>query len=155
MPAPIQLDNGLYLIDLRFQGAPGVIASYLLAGPGDVAGVRLQGPNYVRPPTPPPELDPALWNGSIDRIMALTPIPAVLYLTHFGPFADAPRHLHELRTRLQIWGDIIHTAMRASPHRADVIQTLETAATPALRIQADADTVARYELAATYGMSVD
>jgi glyoxylase-like metal-dependent hydrolase (beta-lactamase superfamily II) len=122
---------------------------------GDVAGVRLQGHNYVRPPTPPPDLDLGLWNASIDRIMALQPIPAVLYLTHFGPFADAPRHLHELRTRLQIWGDIVHTAMRGGQTRAEVIHTLELAGTPALRLQAEEDAVRRYELAGSYEMSTD
>ncbi|HUS16373.1 MAG TPA: MBL fold metallo-hydrolase [Chloroflexia bacterium] len=122
---------------------------------GDVAGVRLQGHNYVRPPTPPPDLDLALWNGSIDRIMALDPLPGVLYLTHYGPFGDAPRHLHELRTRLEIWSGIVHTAMRDGQDRAAVIHTLELAGTPALRLQADEDGVARYELAGNYEMSVD
>ncbi len=80
---------------------------------GDVAGVRLQGFNYVRPPTPPPDLDLGLWNESIDRIMALNPLPGTILLTHFGPFADAPRHLHELRTRLQIWAR--SSARRCAP----------------------------------------
>ncbi|HMA38277.1 MAG TPA: MBL fold metallo-hydrolase [Chloroflexia bacterium] len=122
---------------------------------GDVAGVRLQGYSYVRPPTPPPDLDLALWNSSIDRLLALDPLPGVLYLTHFGPFADGPRHLHELRTRLSIWSEIVHTAMRNSGHRREVIQTLETAGTPALRMQADAATVDRYNLASNYEMTVE
>jgi glyoxylase-like metal-dependent hydrolase (beta-lactamase superfamily II) len=122
---------------------------------GDVAGVRLQGYNYVRPPTPPPDLDLGLWNASIDRLMALDPLPAALYLTHFGPFTDAPRHLHELRTRLEIWGGIVQAAMRAGEDRAQVIRTLALAGTPALRLQADEEIIARYELAGSYEMSVD
>lgn len=122
---------------------------------GDVAGVRLQGHNYVRPPTPPPDLSPDLWHASIDRFMALDPLPSTIYLTHFGPFADMPRHLHELRTRLDIWGGILQTAMRDGQTRDELIATLERAGTPALRLQADEDAVARYELAGNYPMSVD
>src|SRR5689334_25336680 len=44
MPAPVQLDEGLYLIDLLFQGAPGVIAAYLLAGPNDDLALIEVGP---------------------------------------------------------------------------------------------------------------
>lgn len=124
---------------------------------GDVAGIRLPGYSYVRPPTPPPDIDLALWHGSIKRIMALDPLPAAIYLTHFGPFGDAPRHLHELGTRLDIWAGIVQSAMRGGQDRAGVRHTLELAGTPALRLQtgADPDAVTRYELAANYEMSVD
>ncbi len=124
---------------------------------GDVAGIRLPGYSYVRPPTPPPDVDLALWHGAIDRIMALTPLPAALYLTHFGPFNDAPRHLHELSTRLDIWAGIVQSAMRAGQDRTAVRHTLELAGTPALRLQTgdDRSAVERYEMAGNYEMSVD
>jgi len=50
---------------------------------GDTAGVRLQGIDYVRPPTPPPDLDLEAWSESIDKIRRLR--PDILYLGHFGP----------------------------------------------------------------------
>jgi glyoxylase-like metal-dependent hydrolase (beta-lactamase superfamily II) len=124
---------------------------------GDVAGVRMQGFNYVRPPTPPPDIDLALWHSSIERMMSLNPLPGSIYLTHFGPFTDAPRHLHELGARLDIWAGIVQIAMRDGQDREQVQNTLEMAGTPALRIQAGDDeaAIARYELAGNYPMSVD
>ena len=49
MPDPIQLDDGLFLIDLMFQNTPGVIASYLLAGPGDDLALIEVGPGSTMP----------------------------------------------------------------------------------------------------------
>ena len=68
---------------------------------GDVAGVRLPGQSYVRPPTPPPEVDVEAWVGSIEKIRQLD--PATLHPTHFGSYDDAARHLSELEQRLQDW----------------------------------------------------
>jgi glyoxylase-like metal-dependent hydrolase (beta-lactamase superfamily II) len=68
---------------------------------GDVAGIRLPGHSYVRPPTPPPEIDVELWVGSIGDIRRLE--PRNLRLTHFGGFDDVERHLTELEQRLQDW----------------------------------------------------
>src|SRR6266516_3843769 len=57
---------------------------------GDVAGVRLQDVDYVRPPTPPPDLDLEAWFTSIDQIKRLR--PDILYLAHSGP-ADNPTQI--------------------------------------------------------------
>ncbi|MCX7993573.1 MAG: MBL fold metallo-hydrolase [Fimbriimonadales bacterium] len=68
---------------------------------GDIAGVRMPGTTYVRPPTPPPELDIEAWQVSLAKLRAL-PIQQ-LALTHFGIFSDVERHLNELETRLLNW----------------------------------------------------
>ena len=68
---------------------------------GDVAGVRLPGQSYVRPPTPPPEIDVEAWVRSIGRIRQVG--PNVLCPTHFGSYDDVDRHLSELEQRLQDW----------------------------------------------------
>jgi glyoxylase-like metal-dependent hydrolase (beta-lactamase superfamily II) len=68
---------------------------------GDVAGVRLDGAKYVRPPTPPPDIDIEAWHASVDRIRAAD--PHALDLTHFGRFTDPMRHLDELMRRLDQW----------------------------------------------------
>lgn len=68
---------------------------------GDVAGVRLRGSGHVRPPTPPPDVDLALWRRSVGRIRAVR--PRRLYLTHFGGFDDPDAHLDDLLSRLFFW----------------------------------------------------
>jgi glyoxylase-like metal-dependent hydrolase (beta-lactamase superfamily II) len=120
---------------------------------GDVAGVRLETA-YVRPPTPPPDLDLDLWKASVERIIALQ--PTTLYLTHFGPFTDMDRHFYELGHRLFTWGGIIESGMRQGMRRDDLIAILQGAGDFALRqITEDDALVARYEQAASYEMSVD
>ncbi len=70
---------------------------------GDVAGVRMPGTTYVRPPTPPPELDIEAWQASLSKLRSL-PIRR-LALTHFGIFEDVGRHLDELEARLLSWAE--------------------------------------------------
>jgi len=65
---------------------------------GDVAGVRIPPSDFVRPPTPPPDIDVEEWQRSIDLVERRH--PARLALTHFGA-VEAPRaHLEQMRTRL-------------------------------------------------------
>ena len=68
---------------------------------GDVGGVRLRGATYVRPPTPPPDIDVEAWHTSVDRLRALD-LKAV-DLTHFGRFADPSPHFDDLLYRLDEW----------------------------------------------------
>ncbi len=70
---------------------------------GDVAGVRMPGTTYVRPPTPPPELDIEAWQESLKKLRAM-PIRR-LALTHFGFFEDVARHLDDLEARLLNWAE--------------------------------------------------
>ena len=66
---------------------------------GDVAGGRLGDSAFVMTPTPPPDIDLAAWQASIDRILAWE--PSTLFLTHFGPSPAAPpAHMAELSERL-------------------------------------------------------
>ena len=68
---------------------------------GDVAGVRLANAPYVRPPTPPPDIDLDAWRASIARLRALD--ARRLLLTHFGAVTDVAWHLDELTVRLFDW----------------------------------------------------
>jgi glyoxylase-like metal-dependent hydrolase (beta-lactamase superfamily II) len=70
---------------------------------GDAAGVRIQPSRSVLPPTPPPETDVEAWNSTIDEIERRR--PARLALVHFGGAEDPPRHLAELRRRLEEWSE--------------------------------------------------
>jgi len=65
---------------------------------GDVAGVRIEPAQGVLMPTVPPELDPELWKGSIERVREWR--PAALAITHFGRFDDVDAHLDAAREGL-------------------------------------------------------
>ena len=65
---------------------------------GDVAGIRIRG-DYVRPPTPPPDIDVDAWLRSAARIEAWD--PDTLFLTHFGPSAHVRPHLQSLVENLR------------------------------------------------------
>jgi len=70
---------------------------------GDAAGVRIRPSEFVLPPTPPPEVDLAAWDRTLDELERRD--PQRLALIHFGVFDDPMRHLEELRRRLPEWAD--------------------------------------------------
>ena len=125
---------------------------------GDVAGVRLEDIDYVRPPTPPPDLNLEDWSASIERLRALR--PETLYLPHFGPTAGSDRHFTELRERLYAWGDIVARGMREGKEDQRLADDLAAASDPDVaRLASDKgadvaeEAVQRYELATNYLMS--
>lgn len=108
---------------------------------GDVAGVRVDTTRYVRPPTPPPELDLEAWAKSIERLRRLS--PRRLCLTHFGEHEDVAWHLDDLQARLNTWRDWLSADL--SP------RTLEEHEVGLL----SPDLAARYERVGTYQACVD
>jgi glyoxylase-like metal-dependent hydrolase (beta-lactamase superfamily II) len=120
---------------------------------GDVAGVRLQDINYVRPPTPPPDLDLEAWSASIDLLRRLQ--PDVLYLAHFGPSHNPEQHLTHLRERLFTWGDLILNAMREGKDEAEILMLFKAQTEPELqRFSDDPHILQRYDIATNYLMTV-
>jgi len=120
---------------------------------GDVAGVRLPGIDYVRPPTPPPDLDIEAWSSSIDKLKKLH--PDVLYLAHFGPTRNVTSHLERVREKLFSWGDFVLHAMQTGKTEPEIIEMLTTRTEPELRRAArDEKTLLRYDLATNYTMTV-
>jgi glyoxylase-like metal-dependent hydrolase (beta-lactamase superfamily II) len=89
---------------------------------GDIAGVRMPGTTYVRPPTPPPELDIEAWQTSLAKLRAL-PIRQ-LALTHFGLYDDVARHLDELEARLLDWAGFTRALVERGVSDAELIQRL-------------------------------
>jgi glyoxylase-like metal-dependent hydrolase (beta-lactamase superfamily II) len=120
---------------------------------GDTAGVRLQGIDYVRPPTPPPDLDIEAWSESIDTLKRLR--PDVLYIAHFGPTRNVTKHLERLREKLYAWGDFVLSAMRDGKNEAEIIEMLIEQTQPELqRATSDPHALKRYEIATNYPMTV-
>jgi glyoxylase-like metal-dependent hydrolase (beta-lactamase superfamily II) len=120
---------------------------------GDVAGVRLPGQSYVKPPTPPPEVDIEAWKGSIETIRKLA--PEVLCPTHFGSYEDVERHLNELEQRLEDWLIFVEERMDAGRSQEEMTEELEsTGDAELLREGARPEESERYQLAANYEMLV-
>lgn len=121
---------------------------------GDVAGVRLRGMDFVRPPTPPPDLSLEDWYASIDRLAALN--ATTLYLPHFGPATGVPEHLAQLRAHLAEWGELLLPGIRAGASD-DALAKLLADRADALVARAshgqDDLAIRRYELATNYLMS--
>jgi glyoxylase-like metal-dependent hydrolase (beta-lactamase superfamily II) len=121
---------------------------------GDAAAVRLRGHRFVRPPTPPPDIDLELWSSTLVRLAGLG--ARMVCLTHFGAFADVDRHLRDAWTRLFEWGDVVRQAAANGKEQPDLTAVLRQHGDEELRRDGgDAATLAGYELATPYGMSVD
>lgn len=92
---------------------------------GDVAGGRLGQSTFVMTPTPPPDIDLASWQASLDLLRAWN--PASLFLTHFGPSPLAPAdHLQQLSERLPVIAEFARDAMargESDEARLDLFQT--------------------------------
>lgn len=126
--------------------------------PGDAAGVRLEGFSYVRPPTPPPDLNLEDWTATIDRLRALQ--SKTMYLPHFGAAEVSEQHFDELKRRLSSWGEIVASGMRQGETEQQLADDLARASDPEIAQAAGAsdafpgpDAKARYELATNYLMS--
>ena len=99
---------------------------------GDVAGIRLPGQSYVRPPTPPPEIDMEAWVRSLEEIRQIA--PRSLCPTHFGCFDDVERQLNELEQRLHDWLLFVEGRMDEGATRDEIADEL--------RVKGDAEMLA-------------
>jgi len=120
---------------------------------GDAAGVRLQGIDYVRPPTPPPDLDLEAWSETMHKLWQLR--PDVLYIAHFGPTRNPAQHLERLREKLFTWGEFVLSAMRDGKNAQEITQMLIAQTEPELqRVARDPHDLKRYDIATNYEMTV-
>ena len=120
---------------------------------GDVAGIRLPGQSYVRPPTPPPEVDIEAWKRSIEEMRRIS--PSRICPTHFGSFEDVERHLSELEQRLEHWLLFVEERMDEDAGRDEIAFELENMGDEELlREGASPDDTERYSLAGNYEMLV-
>lgn len=126
---------------------------------GDVAGVELEGIGYVRPPTPPPDLNLEDWSASLVRLRALH--LRRLLLPHFGPVTRVSEHLATLEARLYQWGEIVLAGMRAGKDTHALVKDIQAVSEPEVRQllhgqteREAAETSRRYESATNYQMTV-
>jgi glyoxylase-like metal-dependent hydrolase (beta-lactamase superfamily II) len=120
---------------------------------GDVAGVRLQGYDTIRPPTPPPDIDLGSWHESLQRIRQAH--PSRLLLTHFGPQTDVGNHLDSTAQRLDAWAELVGREYQAGVEREAIVDDLRALAGEETSAADDPTTSLRYELATPTFMSAD
>jgi glyoxylase-like metal-dependent hydrolase (beta-lactamase superfamily II) len=76
---------------------------------GDAAGIRIQAGGFIMPPTPPPDIDLALWRESLRRIGQWR--PETLFVTHFGPHGPAGPHLTEMLANLELTASLVKASL--------------------------------------------
>ncbi len=76
---------------------------------GDVAGVRLQGSDYLSVAAAPPQFDPVAYLDSITRLHDAN--FNKLYLTHFGEVTDVSSHLTHYARRVGVVTDAVKRLM--------------------------------------------
>lgn len=119
---------------------------------GDAAGVALPGSRYVRAPTPPPEFDAALWQGTVARMRALQ--PRRLLLTHFGPHEWVEELLTQLSECLQTVTETVREALAAGLDEDAIIEQLRGDASREIEARDGPDASARYEVVMPIRLSV-
>ncbi len=97
-----------------------------LAFVGDVAGVRLPGLRGVRPATPPPNIDIAAWERTLDLLSSLE--PRLLLLTHFGAIEDAAEHIERYQETLLRWAALVREGLESGADEASQIARLQALA---------------------------
>lgn len=136
---------------LRVFDAPGHASHHLLyldestgaALVGDTTGLRLPGFTYVRPATPPPDVDLAAWRRTLDTLLSLG--PRMLLLTHFGPAHDPERHIAEMWQHTLQWAETVRTSLaRGEDESAAALRLAEVAEA---ELGADVPPVAREQYA--------
>jgi glyoxylase-like metal-dependent hydrolase (beta-lactamase superfamily II) len=121
---------------------------------GDVAGIRLPGQSYIRPPTPPPEIDIEAWVQSINYMRQIG--PASLWPTHFGRYEDVERHLGELEQRLQDWLLFVEGQMDDGAGREEISDQLKAKGDAEMLAEgSDITKSEHYDLAGAYTMLTD
>src|SRR5918995_262647 len=121
---------------------------------GDVAGIRRPGQSYIRPPTPPPEIDVEAWVKSINHIREIE--PASLWPTHFGSYEDVERHLGELEQRLQDWLLFVEAQMDEGAGREEISEELKAKGDAEMLAEgADTGQSGQYDMAGDYPTLTD
>ncbi|MGH2404779.1 MAG: MBL fold metallo-hydrolase [bacterium] len=111
---------------------------------GDAAGVALPGSRYVRPPTPPPELDIPAWDATIDRIRGLS--ARRFLLTHFGAHTWGDALLTQLQQRLHANERTVREALSEGVSEEAIADRLRSAAAAEVGALDGATSAARFEV---------
>ncbi|NWG22758.1 MAG: MBL fold metallo-hydrolase [Chloroflexi bacterium] len=144
---------------LRIFDAPGHASHHLLyldettgaVFVGDTTGLRLPGFSYVRPATPPPDIDLEAWRRTLDTLLGLG--PRMLLLTHFGPALDPERHVTEMWQHTLNWAETVRTSLAAAEDETAAAARLAAVADAELGPNVSAETREQYAQAGAVDMS--
>jgi glyoxylase-like metal-dependent hydrolase (beta-lactamase superfamily II) len=117
---------------------------------GDTAGVCIDG-GYVLPPTPPPDIDPEAWQGSVAAIEGWG--PRTLFLTHFGAIHTPVPHLRTLLDNLDTMSALVRKRMAESGTNEEKAQRFGEDLVQEWRRQMPEPQVAAYIAAAPPGLA--
>jgi hypothetical protein len=113
---------------------------------GDVAGVRIPPSDFVRPPTPPPDIDVEQWLASIDLVAAQD--PARLALTHFGMVDDPHPHLEQTALRLHQQAELVRSLLDEHGDTEEAVAEFVEEVNRRTREAVGVDTAAVFEVGA-------
>lgn len=144
---------------LRIFDAPGHASHHLLyldettgaVFVGDTTGLRLPGFSYVRPATPPPDIDLEAWRHTLDTLLSLG--PRMLLLTHFGPAHDPERHVTEMWQHTLSWAETVRASLAAAEDETAAAARLAAVADAELGPNVGAETREQYAQAGAVDMS--
>ncbi len=111
---------------------------------GDAAGVALPGSRFVRPPTPPPEIDVSAWDATLNRLRALQ--ARRLLLTHFGAHTWGDDLLTQLQHRLHEGVRLVQAALEDGLDEEAIIERMRAAAAAEMSDLAGPGSPARFEV---------
>ncbi|MFM2031360.1 MAG: hypothetical protein RLZZ297_125 [Chloroflexota bacterium] len=118
---------------------------------GDMAGIRMPGYRYVRPATPPPDIDLDAWDASLDRLRAAH--PSVICLTHYGPIFDIEPHLATLQAANWRWAHLVRDWTAQGLDAAEQLRLLTAQATADMGDEATDLGISAYQKGASITMS--
>jgi glyoxylase-like metal-dependent hydrolase (beta-lactamase superfamily II) len=113
---------------------------------GDVAGVRIPPSDFVRPPTPPPDIDVEAWERSIDAVAWRN--PSRLALTHFGAVEEPQPHLEQTRARLREQAELVRELLDEHGDTDEAVEAFVSEVNRRTREGSDPETAAVFEVGA-------
>ncbi|MFZ0820436.1 MAG: MBL fold metallo-hydrolase [Candidatus Acidiferrales bacterium] len=113
-----------------------------IAFTGDTTGMRLSGNELVAPVMPPPDINLAIWDTSLEEIARRK--PSRLFITHFGPFDDVGGHIERTSEGNHRWAERAKGILAKHPDESAQIAEFNAAAEKDFRDQLPADAAARY-----------
>jgi glyoxylase-like metal-dependent hydrolase (beta-lactamase superfamily II) len=110
---------------------------------GDVGGVRIPPADFIRPPTPPPDIDVEAWEQSIDLVASRR--PRRLALTHFAAVDEPGPYLERARIRLREQAELVRELLDEHGDTEAAMQTFVAKTERLTRQACDPATAAVFE----------